>query len=45
LYIKKDILEKYQILEDKFEVKKDKELLYKAFLFAYKTSKDEINLD
>ena len=45
MYIKKDILEKYQILEDKFDVKKDKELLYKAFLFAYKTSKDGINLD
>jgi len=45
LPIKKDILEKYQILENKFEVKKDKKLLYKAFLFAYKTSKNGVNLD
>jgi hypothetical protein len=45
LYIKKDILDKYQILEDKFEEKKDKELLNSAFLFAYKTSKNEVNLD
>ena len=45
MYIKKDILEKYKSLEDKFEKNKEKKLLYSAFLFAYKKHKDQKNID
>jgi len=45
LYIKKDILKNYKILEDKFEKKSDKKLLYSAFSFAYNKSKNSLNLD
>jgi len=45
LYIKKDILELYESVEDKFEKKSDKKLLYSAFSFAYKKHQNEKNID
>lgn len=45
MYIKKDILELYESVEDKFEKKSDKKLLYSAFSFAYKKHQNEKNVD
>ncbi|MDQ7008868.1 MAG: hypothetical protein Q9M94_01085 [Candidatus Gracilibacteria bacterium] len=45
MYIKKDILELYNTLENSFDKKVDKKLLYSAFSFAYKRHKNEKDID
>lgn len=45
MYIKKDILELYNNIENSFEKIQDKKLLYMAFSFAYKKHKNEKNID